>query len=77
MSKNRSINFSGKYCQKIIDHAKQSGTDALKTTQKRAIQKTAEETNDLTGTKIADKVTGTTHGKSIAPMQTEIQLKVH
>ena len=32
-------------------------TDALKTASKRAIQKTAEATCDLTGNKIADKIT--------------------
>ena len=35
---------------------KQSATDALKTTSKRAIQKTAEATGDLTGNTIADKI---------------------
>ena len=38
-------------------HAKQSATDALKAVSKRAIQKTAEATLDLTGNKIADKIT--------------------
>ena len=32
-------------------------TDALKTASKRAIQNTAEETGDLIGNKIADKIT--------------------
>ena len=32
--------------------------DAIKTDSKRAIQKTAETTGDLTGNKIADKITG-------------------
>ena len=36
---------------------KKSGTDALKTAGKRAIQKTAEATGDLVGNKIADKFT--------------------
>ena len=30
-------NLSGKYSQNLIDHAKQSATDAFKTTSKRAI----------------------------------------
>ena len=34
---NISMNLSGKYSQKLVDHAKQSATDALKTTLKRAI----------------------------------------
>ena len=33
--------WSGKYSQKLIDHAKQSTTDACKTSSKMAIQKTA------------------------------------
>ena len=33
--------WSGKYSQNLIDHAKQSATDAFKTSSKRAIQKTA------------------------------------
>ena len=31
------MNLSGKYSQKLVDHAKYSATDALKTTLKRAI----------------------------------------
>ena len=36
-------NQSGKYTQKLSDHAKKSATDALKTSSKRVIQKTAEQ----------------------------------
>ena len=32
--KNITSNLSGKYSQKLLDHAKQSATDALKTTSK-------------------------------------------
>ena len=39
--KNISKNLSSKYSQKLIDHGKQSARDVLKTTSKRAIQKTA------------------------------------
>ena len=42
--------------QKLLDHVKQSATDALKTTPKRVIQKTAEVTGDLIGNKIANKI---------------------
>ena len=35
--KNISKNLSSKYSQKLLDHAKQSATDALKTDSKRAI----------------------------------------
>ena len=50
-------NLSNKYGQKLLDRAKKSTTDAIKTISKRAIQKTAEATGDLTGNKIADKIT--------------------
>ena len=40
-----------------MDTARKSATDAIKTTSKRAIQKTAEATGDLVGNKIADKIT--------------------
>ena len=52
-------NLSNKYSQKLIDTAKKSTTDALKTASKRAIQKTAEANGDLIGNKIADKRTST------------------
>ena len=50
-------NMSNKYSQKLVDTAKKSATDAIKTASKRAIQKTAEATGDLIGNKIADKIT--------------------
>ena len=49
--------LSSKYGQKLFDSAKESTTDAIKTTSKRAIKKTAEATGDLIGNKIADKIT--------------------
>ena len=56
-AKNIGKNLSNKYGQKIIDTAKKSTTDAIKTASKRAIQKTAEATGDLIGNKKADKIT--------------------
>ena len=50
-------NMSNKYSQKLVDIAKKSATDAIKTASKRAIQKTAEATGDLIGNKIAEKIT--------------------
>ena len=50
-------NLCNKYGQKLLDSAKTSTTDAIKTASKRAIQKTAEATGDLIGNKIADKIT--------------------
>ena len=38
IGKNVSRNLRGKYNQKVPDHAKESATDALKTTSKKAIQ---------------------------------------
>ena len=49
--------MSNKYGKKLVDTAKKSATDAIKTASKRAIQKTAEATGDLVGNKIADKTT--------------------
>ena len=57
IDKNISKNLSTKYSQKLLDHAKLSATDALKTASKRAIQKTAETIVDVSGNKIADKIT--------------------
>ena len=54
MSFARSMN--NKYGEKLVDTAKKSATDAIKTAFKRAIQKTVEATGDLVGNKIADKI---------------------
>ena len=56
-AKNMGKHLSNKYSQKPLDSAKKSTMDAIKTTSKRAIQKTAEATGDLIGSKIADKIT--------------------
>ena len=55
IGKNISKNLSSKYSQKLLDDAKQSATDAIKTASKRVIQKAAEPSDDLN--KIADKIT--------------------
>ena len=49
--------MSNKYGKKLVDTAKKSATDAIKTASKRAIQKFAEATGDMVGNKIADKIT--------------------
>ena len=51
--------LSGKYSPELIDHARQSTSDAFKTAPKRAIQKTAVAAVDLIGNKIADIITKT------------------
>ena len=43
--------------KKIVDTAKKSATNAIKTASKKAIQKTAEATGYLVGYQIADKIT--------------------
>ena len=63
-AKNIGKNLSNKYGQKFLDGAKKSKADAIKTTSKRAIQKTAEATGDLIGNKIADKITSVSKKKS-------------
>ena len=50
-------NLSNRYGQKLLDSAKKSTTNAIKTASKKAIQKTAGATGDLIGNKIADKIT--------------------
>ena len=47
IGKNIGKNLKGKYSQKLLAHAKQSALDALKTTSKKVIQKTAEATGNL------------------------------
>ena len=56
-AKNMGKSLSNKYGQKLLDSAKKSSTDAIKTASKRAIQKTAEKTSDLIANKIANKIT--------------------
>ena len=56
-AKNIGKSLSNKYGPKLLDSAKKSTTDAIKTASKRAIQKIAEATGDLIGNKIADKIT--------------------
>ena len=55
-AKNMGESLSNKHGQKLLDSAKKSTTDAMKTASKRVIQKTAEATGDLIGNKIADKM---------------------
>ena len=50
-------NLSNKYSQKLLDTAKKSTADVIKTVSKRAIKKPAESTGDLIDKKIIDKIT--------------------
>ena len=63
-------NLSSKYAQKLLDSAKKSTTDAIKTASERAIQKTGQATGDLIGNKIADKYTSVSK-KSKKPQNKE------
>ena len=64
-AKNVGKNFSNKYSQKLLDTAKKkTTTDAIKTTSKTAIPKTAVASVDLIGNKIADKITSVSKKKS-------------
>ena len=45
-AKSMGKNLSNKYGQKLLDSAKKSTTDAIKTASRRAIQKTTEPTGD-------------------------------
>ena len=56
-TKNMRKHLSNKYGIKLLDSAKKPTAYAIKTASKRAIQKTAEVTVDLTGNKIAGKIT--------------------
>ena len=49
MGKNICNNLNRKNGQKLLDHAKHSAKDVIKTSSKRVIQKTAEATGDLIG----------------------------
>ena len=48
--------MGNKYGKKLVDTAKKSATDEIKTASETEIKKTAEETGDLVGNKIADKI---------------------
>ena len=54
-AKNIGKNVSNKYSQKLLDNAKKSTIDEIKTTSKKAIQKTAEATGDEIGNKMQIK----------------------
>ena len=56
-TKNIRKSLSNKHSQKLLNSTKKFTTDAIITTSKRAIKKTAEKTGDLIGNKIEDKIT--------------------
>ena len=56
--------MSNKFGKKLVNTAKKSATDAVKTASKTAIQTTVGATGDLIGNKIADKITSVLKKKS-------------
>ena len=56
-AKNIGKNLGNKYSQKIIDAAKKSTMDAIKTATQRVIQKAPEAKGDFVSNKITDKIT--------------------
>ena len=65
--------------KKLVDTAKTSATDAIKTAFKRAIQKTAEATGDLVGNKIADEITNVSKKstKKLPTIDEDVELTTH
>ena len=55
---------TSKYREKIIDTTKKQGSEFALTAGKRIIQKSAEATGDLIGSKIADKINSFGKSKS-------------
>ena len=56
VDENISKDLRNKYSQKLLGYSKKSAADALRTTSKKAKQKTVTATSDLIGNKIADKI---------------------
>ena len=55
--------MSNKYGRKILDKSMDAGKDFPKIAGKKVLNKSAEETGDLTGNKIADRITKSTRNK--------------
>ena len=62
-AKNMDKSLSNKCGQKLLDSAKKSTKDVIKTASKRAIQKITEANGDLIGNKTADKITSVSKKK--------------
>ena len=76
-AKNMGKSLSNKYGQKLLDSAKKSTTDAIKTASKRAIQKTAEATGDLIGNKIGDKITSVSKKSNNNNNNEDVEITAH
>ena len=75
--KNMGKSLSNKYSQKLLDSAKKSTTDAIKTASKRAIQKAAEATGDLIVNAIADKITRVSKKPSNNNNNEDVEITTH
>ena len=69
--------YGNKYGQKLLDSAKKSTTDSIKTASIRAVQKTVQATGDLIGNKTADKITSAPKKstKELQNNETEVGVK--
>ena len=83
-AKNMGKSLSNKYGQKLLDSAKKSTTDVIKTASKRAFQKTAEATVDLIGHKLADKIKSVSkkpamelHFKELSNNDEDVEIDTH
>ena len=76
-AKNMGKSLSNKYGQKLLNSAKKSTTDAIKTASKRAIQKTAEATGDLIGNKIGDKITSVSKKSNNNNNNEDVEITAH
>ena len=77
MGKNISKSLNSKYSQKLLDHAKQSATDAFKTSSKGAIQKAVEATGYLIENKIADRVSKTSPKNNLETNEERLREKFY
>ena len=79
-AKNMGKSLTNKYGQKLLDSAKKSTTDSIKTASKREIQKTVQAIDDFIGNKIDDKITSVSKKKSAKELpndKTEEAVKIH
>ena len=58
-------NFNSKYGKKLTDTATKTGKDFATIAGKKIVHKSAEETGDLIGNKIADKITSMSRSKEL------------
>ena len=76
-AKNIGKSLSNKYSQKLLDSAKKSTTDAIKTASIRATQKIPEVTGDLIGNKTADKITNVSKKNNDPNNETEEDVEIN